>query len=225
MLELLHSDLEWLKGKCELVPAVAKADPPDELIRFREEEGGRFFDDIFAADGTDRLLLSEDYHLRNWASALFGVNGAWIQAMMFHLEGTGHLKMQDAIKCTLQLQGLGEEALSTNAERILMAAEMLSRHELSKEEFGKYCSLLGQCGADMPSHIEVAVAAMQGLWKMELESGTRGKATSIILRKLTSLQGSSTYVVLDTVESLVRGFGIRDYIGKWRVGHFLVREH
>ena len=225
MLELLHSDLEWLKGKCELVPAVAKADPPDELIRFREEEGGRFFDDIFAADGTDRLLLSEDYHLRNWASALFGVNGAWIQAMMFHLEGTGHLKMQDAIKCTLQLQGLGEEALSTNAERILMATEMLSRHELSKEEFGKYCSLLGQCGADMPSHIEVAVAAMQGLWKMELESGTRGKATSIILRKLTSLQGSSTYVVLDTVESLVRGFGIRDYIGKWRVGHFLVREH
>ena len=224
MLDLLHSDLEWLKGQCELVPAVAKVDPPDEVIRFREEEGGRFFDDIFAADGTDRLLLSEDYHLRSWASALFGVKGAWIQAMMFHLEGTGHLTIQEAIKCTLQLQELGEDALSTNAARILMAAEMLSRHELSKEEFEKYCSLLGQCGADMPSHIEVAVAAMQGLWKMELDSGIRGKVTSVILRNLTSLQGSDTYVVLDTVESLVRGYGIRDYIEKWRVGHFLVQD-
>ncbi len=224
-LDLMHSDLEWLKEKCVLVPAVAKADPSDEVIHLRMKVGGRFFDDIFAADGTDRLLLSEDFHLRRWAGELFGVKGAWIQAMLFHLEGTGHLEMREAINCTLQLQELGEHALSTSAEQILMAAEMLSKGELSEEGFTKYCSLLGQRDADMPSHIKVAVAAVEGLWGIGSESGIREKATSIILRSLTSLQGSDTYVVLDTVESLVRGYGVREYIEKWRVGHFLVREH
>ena len=40
-IDLMRSELEWLKSECELVPAVAKADPDDAFSRFHREEGGR----------------------------------------------------------------------------------------------------------------------------------------------------------------------------------------
>jgi cellulose synthase operon protein C len=220
-MELMRSDLVWLKSECVLVPAVAKADPSDVVRRFRQRDGGRFFDDIFAADGSDRILLSDDYHLRSWAEGIFGVKGAWIQSVLFHLESTGRLETRDVVRCTLHLQGLGEDALSTNADRILTATEMFSEGELSEREFTEFMGLLGQRSADMRSHIEVAVSAIRGLWDIKSLIGEREKATSIILHNLTRFQGSDTKVVLDTVQTLIRDYDIRTYIAGWRIGHFL----
>jgi hypothetical protein len=220
-IDLMRSDLEWLKSECELVPAVAKADPDDAVIRFRREEGGRFFDDIFAADGSGRVLISDDFHLRQWAEGLFQTRSAWIQALLFHLEDTGKLPIQTVIKSTIQLCHIGEEALSTNSERILTAAEMLSSGELSEAEFTIFCSLLGQPGADIRSHVEVTVLAIRGLWEIGSLAPVREKTTGIILRSLTRFQRGDTRVVLDTVQTLLRDERIRRYIAGWRTGHFL----
>jgi len=217
----MRSDLEWLKSECALVPAVAKTDPDDAVIRFRQEEVGRFFDDIFAADGTGRVLISDDFHLRQWADGLFQTRSAWIQALLFHLEHTGKLPIQTVIKCTIQLCHIGEDALSTNSERILIAAEMLSLGELSEADFTIFCSLLGQPGADMRSHVEVTVSAIRGLWEIASLTSVREKTTGIILRSLTRYQGDDTRVVLDAVQTLLRNDRIRQYIARWRIGHFL----
>lgn len=219
--DLMRSDLEWLKSECELVPAVAKTDPDDAVIRFRREEGGRFFDDIFAADGTGRVLISDDFHLRQWADGLFQTRSAWIQALLFHLEHKGKLPIQTVIKSTIQLCHIGEEALSTNSERILIAAEMLSSGELSEAEFTIFCSLLGQPGADIRSHVEVTVSAIRGLWEITSLTSIREKTTGIILRSLTRFQGGDTRVILDTVQTRVCDDRIRRYIAGWRIGHFL----
>lgn len=220
-LEIIRADLEWLKSECELVLAVAKTDPDDAVIRFRREEGGRFFDDIFAADGTGRVLISDDFHLRQWADGLFQIRSAWVQALLFHLERAGKLPIQAVIKSTIQLCQIGEENLSTNSERILIAAEMLSSGELSESEFTIFCSLLGQPGADMRSHIEVTVLAIRGLWEISSLRSVRERATGIILRSLTRFQGGDTRVVLDTVKALLRDDRVRRYVAGWRIGHFL----
>ncbi|QFS96076.1 hypothetical protein FIV06_01510 [Labrenzia sp. THAF191b] len=220
-LELMRSDLDWIKSDCVLVPAVAKVDPNDEIIRARQEKGGRFFDDIFAADGTDRLFLSDDYHLRAWAGQLFGVKTAWIQALLFHLESSGRIGAEDVVKCTLQLRELGEEALSTNANRILVAAQMLSKSEISEGEFADFCSLLGQPGADLKSHIQVALGAITGLWEFDGLNEIKEKATSIILQKLVRGQADQARGVLNTVQKIFQHDEIGAYIAKWRIGHFL----
>lgn len=220
-IDLMRSDLEWLKSECKLVPATAKVDPDDAVIRFRREEGGRFFDDIFAADGSGRVLISDDFHLRQWAEGLFQTRSAWLQALLFHLEDAEKIPIQTVIKSTIQLCHIGEEALSTNSERILAAAEMLSSGELSEAELTLFCSLLGQSGADMRSHVEVSVSAIRGLWDIRSLTRVREKTTSIILRSLTRFQGGDTRVVLDTVQTLVRDERIRQYIAGWRIGHFL----
>tara|TARA_B100001179_G_scaffold229607_1_gene215646 strand:+ start:1319 stop:4870 length:3552 start_codon:yes stop_codon:yes gene_type:complete len=220
-IDLMRSDLEWLKSECELVPAVAKADPDDSVIHFRREEGGRFFDDIFAADGSGRVLISDDFHLRQWAEGLFQTRSAWIQAILFHLEDTGKLPIQTVITSTIQLCHIGEEALSTNSERILTAAEMLLSGELSEAEFTIFCSLLGQSGADIRSHVEVTVLAIRGLWEIGSLAPVREKTTGIILQSLTRFQRGDTRVVLDAVQTLLRDERIRRYIVGWRTGHFL----
>lgn len=220
-IDLMRSDLEWLKSECELVPAVAKVDPDDAVVRFRREQGGRFFDDIFAADGSGRVLISDDFHLRQWAEGLFQTRSAWIQALMFHLEGTKQLPIQTVVKSTIQLCNIGEEALSTNSERILTAAEMLLSGELSEADFTIFCSLLGQSGADMRLHVEVSILAIRGLWEIRSLAPVRERATSIILRSLTRFQGGQTRVVLDTIQTLLPDKRIRQYIAAWRIGHFL----
>ncbi len=213
--------MEWLQEKCTLLPAVAKTDPTDVVISFRKEAGGRFFDDIFAADGSDRILISEDFHLRSWAEALFGVRGAWMQALLFFLEGQKRISVEAVIRGTLQLQYLGEDALSTNTERLLAAAEMMTTGAFSEDDFTRYSSLLGQKGAEMRSHIEVAMATIEGLWTIGSLTSVREKSTGIILRNLTRLQGEDTRVVLDTVQTLNRNASVERYIRNWRVGHFL----
>ena len=150
-IDLMRGDLEWLKSECELVPAVARVDPDDAIIRFRREEGGGFFDDIFASDGSGRIRISDDFQLRQWAEGLFK-NKDPIQALLFHLEEVNKLPIQVVVKSTVHLCELGEEALSTNTERVLAAAEMLASGELSDGEFALFCSLLGAvgCGHAIP---------------------------------------------------------------------------
>ncbi|MDA5635596.1 hypothetical protein PL640_20860 [Agrobacterium sp. ST15.16.024] len=220
-IELLRSDLNWLQHDCLLLPTIAKADPSDEIIKFRNRDGGRFFDDIFAADGSDRLLLSDDFHLRQWATGLFGVQTAWIQALLFHLEDAGRIDTKMVVRSTIHLSGVGEEALSLNTTRLVAAVLMLSAGELDDAEFDLYCALLGQSGAEMRSHIPVAVSAIKEIWTRHTLTQYRGKATSVILRKLVRNQRENYKVVLDAVRRLVRDKDIVEYVDGWRTGHFL----
>lgn len=220
-IEVMRSDLEWIKSECKLIPSVAKTDPNDVIIRFRQEKGGRFFDDIFAAYGSDRVLISDDFNLRQWADGLFEIRSAWMQALLFHLEENGNLPVQTSVKSTILLCQIGETALSTNSERIITATKMFSSGEISEAEYKAFCSLLGQAGADMKSHVEVAVSAISALWDFRTLSPERERATSIILRCLVRLQEGNTRRVLDTVETILRGCDASRYIAGWRVGHFL----
>lgn len=220
-LKLMRSDLDYLEKKCALLRSVAKLDPSDEVNRFRSEAGGRFLDDIFAADGSDRVLISEDFYLRSWAEGLFDVRGVWVQALLFHLEEQNRISVEDVVRGTLQLQHLGEDALSTSEGRLLAAAEMMGYGKISEDEFTNYSALLGQKGAAISSHVQVAEATIRGLWSFRSLVAVRERATGIILRNLIRLQGANWRIVLDSVQTLNRNVYADQYIKDWRKGHFL----
>lgn len=223
-LDLLRSDLDWLEVECETIPSVAKADPPDVIIQFRQNEGGRFFDDIFAADGSERVLISEDHHVRLWARGYLKVESAWLQALIHHLEEAEIISPEKVVSATLELIQIGEHALTTNSNRLLRAAKMWTSDELSEQEFGQFSSVLGQDGADLLTHWDVGLTAIRGLWHFEELMPVREKATSILLRHLLRIQHEGTLEILDALESHMRKPKLRDYLKNWRVGHFLTRE-
>lgn len=219
--ELLRSDLRWLKEDCDLLPTIASTDPADEIIRFRNRDGGRFFDDIFAADGSGRLLLSDDLHLRQWAEGLFGVQSVWIQSMLFHLEEVGQIDTATVVKSTIHLSGVGEEALSVTTGRLVAAFDMLSSGDLSYPDLELFCSLIGQAGAEMRSHVLVAASAILEIWSRNPKVVNREKATSMILQKLLRHQTTSYKPLLQAIRRQVRDPRISEYIHGWQKGHFL----
>lgn len=223
-LDTMRSDLDWLETECELIPAVAKVDPPDEIIQFRQDEGGRFFDELFAANGSERILISEDYHLRQWAESQFSVRSAWLQALIHHLETEEKISPEKVVTSTLELIRIGEHALTTNSGRLLRAVKMWASNELTEEEFSKFCSMLGQEGADLITHWDVGLTTIRGLWHYREFIKVRRKATSILLRSLSRMHTERVPEILDSLEAHVRDAGLREYINKWRIGHFLTRN-
>lgn len=219
---LHQADLDWLCASCKLIPAVAQEDPADEIIRVRNSPGGEFLDDLFACDGSGRVLVSDDLHLRQWGQGLFGIKGVWIQALLFHLEEELLISPQKVVSATVQLLEAGEHALSISSFRLLIGAEMLNSGELTEQEFQLLSSVIGQPGAEMASHIKVALEAINGLWKTGSTLPVRHRATSIILRNLVRHQGSNSAVVMDTIQTRAKLPDIREYMANWRTGHFIV---
>ncbi|MFY0619268.1 tetratricopeptide repeat protein [Shimia sp.] len=218
---LLQSDLEWVSSFCEIIPAIAKEDPPDHIIQFRSTHGGEFFDDLFACDGSERVLLSEDLHLRQWGAGIFDIKGAWLQALLFYFEQNGLLSTEKVVSATIELLQAGEHALTINSYRATIGAEMLASGEIDRDQFEALCSVFGQEGANMTSHIEVAIAFIHNLWRPTAGCSVRQCATGILLRQLVRHQGSVSSVVLDTIQTRIKQRDISAYIVNWRGGHFI----
>lgn len=218
---LHQADLDWLCASCELIPAVAQDDPADEIIRAKNSPSGAFLNDFFACDGSGRVLVSDDLHLREWGKGLFGIKGVWIQALLFHLEEERLISPQKVVSATVHLLEAGEHALSISSFRLLIGAEMLSSGELTEQDFQLLSSVIGQPGAEMASHIKVALEVINGLWTTGSILPVRLRATSIILRNLVRHQGSNSAVVMDTIQTRAKLPDISEYMKNWRIGHFI----
>jgi len=68
--ETIQSDIQWLTDNAEILPARPMNDPPPILRRLSVVKNARFFDDVFAANGAERLLLVDDLFTRQVAAQL-----------------------------------------------------------------------------------------------------------------------------------------------------------
>ena len=48
----------------------------------------------------------------------------------------------------------------------------------------------------------------------------RQQVTSLVLRKLIRNQGASSRVVMDTILTRTQSSDVKDYVRRWRIGHF-----
>ncbi|MCV6574355.1 MAG: hypothetical protein OIF58_01330 [Cohaesibacter sp.] len=220
-IETARSELRWLTDSCEIVPAVAKADPDEALLRFRNDEGGYFLDDLFACSGSGRVFLSEDFFLRFWGREFFGVNSCWVQSLLFYLEDKGKISSEMVVSATIELLELGETTLSTNSHRLLVGAKMYKDREITRDQLVMLCSLIGQPGANLDAHLKVALFTIHALWSSHSLFPVRQAVTSEILRSLVIRQRKSRYKLLDALRSEFIGYDLIEYLDNWQKGHFL----
>ncbi len=219
-IRLAVDDAAWVEKFCKVVPAVAASDPPDEILRFRTEEFGRFLDDLFACNGSGRILISDDMHLRNWGAGLLEVKSAWIQSLIFHLESADRIAPEKVVSSTIALLEAGEAALSFSSERMIVAANMLHRGDISDEQFQTLCSIFGQPGADIKSHATAALKFINEMWADGSLLPIRERATSYILRKLIRNLGGNSGTLVDEMIAAMGSGPAKQYITIWRIGHF-----
>ncbi|WP_417613403.1 PIN domain-containing protein [Owenweeksia hongkongensis] len=219
-IKLLRSDLEWLQSSCELIPATAKSDPDEAVIKFRTIQGGGFIDDLFAADGSYRILISDDFHLRQWGQAIFGISSAWMQAVLFYLQSAEKISLEKLTEGTILLCSIGQQFLSVNPQCIVTAAELWSEGKISQWEFETIATTIGQRGANMDTHIPIAALTIEAIWVNKSLRSVRMRAASILLYSITRLQDANSLIVLNRIQRLVTWEEIQTYISQWRRGHF-----
>ena len=221
-LNIAQSDIEWLSSNaCVLVASVPKTDPADIILRFRKEESGKFLDDIFAADGSGRVLISDDFFVRKWAFDILNVDSSWLQALIFHLEENGSLSDEEAVEATIKLIEIGEQSLSVSGSRLIVAVKMLKDNVISLPKIKLLFSLVGQRGADLRSHLDVTVLLLSVVWGDIRYVHIRDKVSSLILNALVRHQGENSAKILDALRGMVKNNLFSKYLEVWRVGHFI----
>src|SRR5260370_9685214 len=87
----LEEDDGWIAEHTEIIPAQGTKDPTAHVRALLNMVGTEFIDDILAAEGSGRLLLSEDQTLRAVATAEFSVAATWLKSVLIQALYQGHI--------------------------------------------------------------------------------------------------------------------------------------
>jgi tetratricopeptide (TPR) repeat protein len=219
---VIKSDIAWLTTNADIVPVVPAQEPPIHMRRLGSMRGARFFDEVYAASGTEKLLLVDDLFTRQ-AGAMMGVVGTWLQPVLMIARAKGLMSAMDYAKALTDMIGAGMAFISVGPQT-LVSAYQLDR-EAGEAGAGRRLSLaarsLGGRNADIGSHCGVAIAFLRFLWSDDGTDHEKFAATSALLRSLLSGRTEDYLEILNTLEHHVRRANFSEYLRGWTRGHFL----
>lgn len=219
---LIEGDIAWLRASADVVPAVPMQDPPAFMRRLGMIKGARFFDEIYAASGSGRMLLVDDLFTRQAAGQL-GVKGVWLQPVLMKARDRKLLSVTDYAKAITDLIDAGQTFISVDPQT-LMAARRLDR-EAGGVNSGRRIRIavrsLGGRHADINSHCGVAIAFLRSLWSANSLELSDYVATSELLRALQRERTGDYQGILTVLDHHVDRRAFRVYLREWAKGHFL----
>ena len=159
------ADLAWLKATCEIVPAQPDEDPPALYRRLAGIQGARFFDDIYAASGSGRLLLVDDLFTRQLASQ-FHVAAAWLQPVLILARERALISGPDYTTIITDLIDIGQSFVGIDPSVLVHALELdrKSGGPVPGRRFELACRSLGGPAADQGSHCQTVIGFLILSW-------------------------------------------------------------
>ncbi|WP_156831299.1 tetratricopeptide repeat protein [Arhodomonas aquaeolei] len=222
-LQAREADLQWIDEHTTIIPAESATDPPVDLRGINELIGNDFIDDMWAAHGSENLLLCQDQVYRLLAKKYLGVAGSWIQPLLMIARDEKSLSRKEYNEAVMHLVELGDRFISIDPDVLIAAA----RDEANPvRRFDRVAGQLGGAEADISSHIIVAAKFLDAVWSEQRHALTTKKQTSILLENLIRARRDWR----DIIGALRWVFGWRfghnaeldNYILLWLQGHFLV---
>ncbi|OFW26781.1 MAG: hypothetical protein A3H97_13350 [Acidobacteria bacterium RIFCSPLOWO2_02_FULL_65_29] len=175
----LQGILDWAVANCELIPAVPKQDLQEtDPKAAREVLGDAFFDTLLAANGSARILLSDDQHLRALARQSFGVDAVWTQPLLMELRAKGELTPEAYVESLAVLIQSKYSFSSVNAADMIVAARIDNWNTGPK--FQLLASTLSARSVQLSSLITLSVEFLRSIWQM-----VPSTISSFAARKLT----------------------------------------
>lgn len=222
--EITQSDLNWLANNALIVPAMPNEDPPDELMMWKSSGHGAFLDDLYAADRSKRLLLSEDLIKRMLHRELFGGEASWLQPLIHYCLEANVMSAEKYVRSVIALLKFGEDKLTIDTSSLILACELFIADEMQKEDLNLLFSILGGADADINNHCGIVAGVVDTVWSNGPYSFKKKTVTSLLFSNLFSGHGSdqSTWIValvrsLETPEA-------RICLTEWCRGHFLLAQ-
>lgn len=220
---LVESDRNWLTDNTETIAAAPVADPPPIIRRLSSVEGARFFDDIYAASGSSRLLLSDDLFTRQIASQ-FGVKAVSLQPILMRARERGLMSPTDYAKAITNLIDFGHQSIAVDAATLLAARVLdMENDEMGAgKRFKMAARALGGAKCDPDSHCSVAAEFIKRVWSMDSFDLQDYPAISHVLLAVLRERTNDYAEMLDRIDVLLRRKPeARQYLRQWARGHFL----
>lgn len=221
---VIEGDRDWLTANAEILPAIPKADPPLAMRRLAAVQGARFFDDVFAASGSSRLLVCDDLFTRQ-AGNVLGVVSTSLQPVLMVARERNVISSKDYARFISDLIDMGQTSIGVDAAALLAAREL--DIEAGAAGVGprliKITKALGGPYCDPASHCSVTADFIKSVWSDEpLEAddyAVISHVLSAVLRSRTQDYQGMLGVIdqhLDDHEPA------RVYLRQWARGHFLI---
>jgi Flp pilus assembly protein TadD len=220
---LIDSDMRWLKANADVLPARPQQDPPAIFRRLGLMRNARFFDEVYAASGSGRLLLVDDLFMRQ-VGAMLGTHGTWLQPVLTVARDTGVMSPLQYSKAVSDLVGAGQDFISIDAAA-LAGAMSLDRQEASAtgpQRLKTVARALGGKNADVGSHCSVVISFLRLVWSSMPMQLADYAASSEVLQAVLRARTEDYAAMLSTIDLHMRAH--REFSGflrQWARGHFL----
>jgi hypothetical protein len=141
-------------------------------------------DDVIAAEGSGRLLISDDQTIRTLAADEFSAKASWLQPVLMKALNRGLLSREDYLRAVLHFIDCRLQFITVNSDLLSGSLKDAHGHALP-ESFSKLASRLGGAREDLASHLSVAFGAIQSVWRNDALSFTvRQAAVGELLENL-----------------------------------------
>jgi tetratricopeptide (TPR) repeat protein len=225
-IEILEGLRSWASEHCTMLRAVPKNDPDPEFIQIAEHMHPSFSDSLLAADGSGRLLFSDDLRLRSLGKLHFGINGVWIQPVLYRLLKAGEITLKKYADVIYDLVQAGFVFISTEREVLYALAEDEMWKPTGKFDF--MIKTLGDDTSELESSFQVAIGFLVILWEKNIPLFNRRRLFGSILDVFTSKNGVDPIQILDRFAGEFNRISLVDSrrktylitIAKWCRGHF-----
>lgn len=219
-LDEIQNDLNWIEKDCDILPAESDLGVSPTFREISKRFGSDLFDSILAADGSQRILLCEDYLYRLLATQNGKLPATWLQPVLMMARDRNILSPEKYDDAVYYMLDCGFEHIAVDAGSLLRAAKLET--DVDGKRFKKTAEALGGPSADMKSHIVVAASFLSEIWK-EYEPPLESKAqTSKVLECLLKGRGEDFGAIARSLNLLVAAprNAFKKYLLEWLKGHF-----
>lgn len=186
-------------------------------------QGARFFDDIYAASGTKRLLLVDDLFTRQLAGH-FAVPAAWLQPVLLIARERGLVTDSDYTRLITDLIDIGQSFIGIDPSVLLHALDLdrKSGGPVPGRRFSLVCRSLGGLAADPHSHCKTVIGFLRSIWNRNAVPLEIHAATSQALRAVLRERSADYPLMLTSIYADVYDRPVLcRFILAWARGHFL----
>lgn len=217
----LEEEVKWVDQNFEILAAEGTKDPSLEFRRITRRVGRGLFDEMLAADGTGRLILSEDRAFRLLATHEFGLSTSWLQPVLMIACDQGIMTRKAYNEAVISMVETGHDYISIDAQ-VLHAAAMKSEEEIANSQFRAVAKVLGGKNADLMSQGVVAGIFLKNVWSSPLPPVKAVGQTGILLECLIRHHPDEWQEFILAIRKAVGAPNFDQYLAQWLKWHFLI---
>ncbi|MFN4311815.1 MAG: PIN domain-containing protein [Ferrovibrio sp.] len=207
--------LDAARQRAVIVPAVQKSPIQQKLADLGDKAPPSFFDLMAAANGSGRVLVSEDFMYRRLAEWGAGVKGVWLQPLVSVLRNAQEISPEKYQEVIYSIADAGHTFTSLDASTLYHAVAS----QKSMESFSRVVKMIAVPSIDLKATLSIAVEFLKKLWTSEQAHPTKEQFTSALLTAIRDARDVDVDYVIAVINMNVENSEeLEKTLYKWRGG-------